>query len=151
MSARGDEDLSKRTFWERLKESFYKERFEKCKKKLKYSQHKIYFTLLHRTNTLAVYFLEDCVSSRKLDFLDLIGTLSNSTAGEFLSVLLSCWFVSLKLFGKIGIGLISLQDVGKLIRVDKVLLIGRGRMEEGESRRIGNSKGTRGMSIKGRK
>lgn len=26
MSARGDEDLSKRTFWERLKESFYKER-----------------------------------------------------------------------------------------------------------------------------
>lgn len=106
---------------------------------------------MHRTNTLAVYFLEDCVSSRKLDFLDLIGTLSNSTAGEFLSVLLSCWFVSLKLFGKIGIGLISLQDVGKLIRVDKVLLIGRGRMEEGESRRIGNSKGTRGMSIKGRK
>ena len=34
MSARGDEDFSKRTFWERLKESFYKERFEKCKKKL---------------------------------------------------------------------------------------------------------------------
>lgn len=98
-----------------------------------------------------MYFLEDCVSSRKLDFLDLIGTLSSSTAGEFLSVLLSCWFVSLKLFGKIGIGLISLQDVGKLIRVDKVLLKGRGRMEEGESRRIGNSKGTRGMSIKGRK
>lgn len=98
-----------------------------------------------------MYFLEDCVSSRKLDFLDLIGIPSNSTAGEFLSVLLSCWFVSLKLFGKIGIGLISLQDVGKLIRVDKVLLIGRGRMEEGESRRIGNSKGTRGMSIKGRK
>lgn len=92
-------------------------------------------------NKLAVYFLEDCVSSRKLDFLDLIGTLSNSTAGEFLSVLLSCWYVSLKLFGKIGIGLISLQDVGKLIRVDKVLLIGRGRMEEG----------TRGMRVKGRK
>ena len=106
---------------------------------------------MHRTNTLAVYFLEDCVSSRKLDFLNLIGTLSNSTAGEFLSVLLSCWYVSLKLFGKIGIGLISLQDVGKLIRVDKILLTGRGRMEEGESRRISGSKGTRGMSIKGRK
>lgn len=46
-----------------------------------------------------------------------------------------------RFFGKIGIGLISLQDVGKLIRVDKVLLIGRGRMEEG----------TRGMRVKGRK
>ena len=43
MSVKGDEDLSKRTLLERLKESFYKERFEKCKKKnVKYSEHKIY-------------------------------------------------------------------------------------------------------------
>lgn len=56
MSARGDEDFSKRTFWERLKESFYKERFEKCKKKTKiFSTQDLLYSLTPNKHTSGVF------------------------------------------------------------------------------------------------
>lgn len=101
MSVKGDEDLSKRTLWERFKEPFYKERFEKCKKCIMFSPQDLpCCRAVSLEKTLAVCFLEDCVNLPLKAWHPWFKSKSSTfTTVQILSVFLFLWYVLLKLKG----------------------------------------------------